>query len=111
MDDAQLKRALLEQALKPAMHAIGADLLGQAQREAPVDEGTLRGSGRYDVTEEGDTVVLEVSFNTPYAAKQHEDTHLKHPKGGKAKYLSDPFKAMMPRYVQAVAAAARKVMS
>jgi len=33
-----------------------------------------------------------VSFNTPYARKQHEEIGYAHPRGGKAKYLEDPFR-------------------
>lgn len=78
-------------------------------REAPVDEGTLRGSGRVEVEDRGDTMSVEVSFSTPYAARQHEEVTWNHPKGGKAKYLEDPLKAMSQRYLAALAAAMRKV--
>lgn len=91
------------------MKTIGDDLLGKAQREAPVEEGTLRGSGKSEVTVEHDRVSVEVSFSTPYAARQHEETSWKHPKGGKAKYLEDPLKEMSARYLAALAAAIRKV--
>ena len=93
-----------------AMETIGEDLLGRAQREAPVEEGTLRGSGSVEVTETFNGVSVEVSFSTPYAAVQHEETSFHHPKGGKAKYLEDPLKEMIPRYLNALEAAARKAM-
>lgn len=32
-----------------------------------------------------------ISFNTPYAIRQHEELDYDHPRGGKAKYLEDPF--------------------
>ena len=31
-----------------------------------------------------------VTFNRPYAVRQHEELGYRHPKGGKAKYLEDP---------------------
>jgi len=40
----------------------------------------------------GDEKAVYISFNTPYARRQHEDLTLNHPRGGKAKYLEDPFK-------------------
>jgi hypothetical protein len=95
-------------AARVALEAVGEDLLGQAQREAPVDEGTLRGSGAVEVSERGDVLSVEVSFSTVYAARQHEEVTWNHPKGGKAKYLEDPLKAMSRRYVAALAAAIRK---
>lgn len=96
-------------AVTAALTTIGEDLLGRAQREAPVEEGTLRGSGTSHVHEDGDTISVEVSFATPYAARQHEEVSWKHPKGGKAKYLEDPLKAMSARYLAALAAAVKKV--
>ena len=65
-------------------------ILTEAIDETPIDTGTLRRSGT--VTEAPQDNVVYISFNTPYAVKQHEDLTLKHPRGGKAKYLEDPFK-------------------
>lgn len=77
----------------------------ESQQKAPVDSGDLRGSVLVEL--EG-TKIAEgqksggisisgsmpdtatsgtVSFNTPYAAAQHEHTEYDHPKGGQAKYL------------------------
>lgn len=91
-----------------ALTAIGEDLLGRAQREAPVEEGTLRASGKSEVKETHNGIELEVTFSTVYAARQHEEVTWKHPKGGKAKYLEDPLKEMAARYEAALAAAIRK---
>jgi len=68
-------------------------LLGQAQREAPVDEGTLRGSGLSKVTFTGSELRGEISFGglaTAYAEVQHEREDFEHPKGGKAHFLHGP---------------------
>lgn len=65
-------------------------ILMEAVNEAPIDTGTLRRSGT--VTEAPQENTVYVSFNTPYARRQHEDLTLNHPRGGKAKYLEDPFK-------------------
>ena len=65
-------------------------ILTEAIDEAPFKSGTLRRSGT--VTEAPQDNAVYISFNTPYAVKQHEDLTLKHPRGGKAKYLEDPFK-------------------
>jgi hypothetical protein len=89
---------------------IAEDLLGQAQRSAPVDEGTLRGSGAVKITEKLDGVEAEISFDTPYAARQHEEVTYRHPKGGKAKYLEDPLKAMAPRYLAALRKAVERAL-
>jgi hypothetical protein len=118
-----------------ALHKIGEDLGGKAQRLAPIEEGTLRasmavvlivngtrfeGEGSIDaaiatarrLAEAGDqwAASVEVSFNTVYAAYQHEETSLEHPLGGQAKYLEQPFREGLPRYERIIAAAASASM-
>jgi len=39
----------------------------------------------------GKEKAVYISFNTPYARRQHEELGYNHPRGGKAKYLEDPF--------------------
>ena len=39
----------------------------------------------------GKEKAVYISFNTPYARRQHEELGYQHPRGGKAKYLEDPF--------------------
>lgn len=84
------------------------DLLGAAQREAPVKEGTLRGSGQIQRVVTSSGVDFEVAFVTPYAARQHEETTWEHPKGGKSKYLEDPLKERIRSYERFVAAVVRR---
>lgn len=109
MPDSRLARARLEDALERAITAIGEDLLGEAQRRAPVEEGTLRASGELEVNRYPSHVEAVVSFNTIYAARQHEETEWAHPLGGEAKYLERPLLERLPRYrsiLEAAAAAA-----
>lgn len=47
--------------------------------------------------------VIAVGFRGPYAAKLHEAKHYNHPRGGKAKFLEDPLKALIP-HLQGIAA-------
>lgn len=92
------------------------DLKGQAVLEAPIEEGTLRASARSPMDDETHRATPEdleafVSFNTIYAAAQHEGEmeYMRngklivwkvkhHPMGGKSHYLGDPLKAMIPDY-------------
>jgi hypothetical protein len=99
---------MVRAAFNPAFNAIGADLQGKAQREAPVAEGTLRSVIHYEVQQTPRGVRLVVSANTPYAKAQHEHTEYKHPKGGKAKYLSDPLKQNANRYRAILAATIKR---
>jgi hypothetical protein len=89
--------------LMAAMRIITEDLVGRAQREAPRDEGTLAGTGSAEVERHGSTVIGRVTFSTPYAQIQHENTTFSHPKGGKAKYLEEPLTSESARYTQTIA--------
>lgn len=60
-------------------------LLGVAASRAPIEEGILEGSGKATVDDAD--LIGAVSFNTPYAVRQHEDMGLRHDAGREAKYL------------------------
>lgn len=92
-----------------ALRIILEDLAGKASRDAPVAEGTLRASADVEVHRNDTLGILEgtVSFNTVYAARQHEETEWEHPKGGRAKYLEHNLKADQSRYDRIIALAMR----
>lgn len=127
--------ALMAGASVEALYRAGEDLLGKAQRLAPKDEGTLRGSfaialivngRRYEgAGAEGEAIAaakaaaragisvradVEVSANTVYAARQHEETGWRH-RTGQAKYLSTPLHAGAARYERIIGLAARAALS
>ena len=60
-------------------------LLEEADRDVPLEIGTLERSGKASV----DEVKLEgaVSYDGPYARRQHEDLNLRHANGRRAKWL------------------------
>lgn len=66
-------------------------VLAKAQANIPVSDPaddpdpnvSLRRAGR--ITPDGKGYII--SFETPYAAKVHEDLRARHPRGGQAKYL------------------------
>lgn len=63
---------------------------GAAQKAAPVDEGTLRGSATSETKLEGVQLTASVSFGglaSAYAFDQHYREDYNHPKGGQAHYL------------------------
>lgn len=90
-------------------------ILTEAIDETPIDTGTLRRSGTvtvgklpdgaqvYEAAESGTEMkdafpdkigqekAVYISFNTPYARRQHEEVGYYHPRGGYAKYLEVPF--------------------
>ena len=74
---------------------IGAEaILTKTQEIIPHDTGTLQRSGAVNANAAKSEVY--VSFNTPYAVEQHEDTSLNHPDGRSAKYLEKSFNALKP---------------
>lgn len=106
-DDIDALRRTQRRLVIGAVERIGEDLLGKAQRDAPVEEGTLRASGELDIDQDGDGVWAEVSFNTIYAARQHEELDYAHPKGGRAKYLEANLMADQARYERIIGLAVR----
>lgn len=85
--------------------AIALDLAGRSAQQAPVDTGDLRNNctavlnnseifKEQRVTgnsEPAEKVEATVGYSLPYALRQHEELNYNHPKGGKAKFLEEPF--------------------
>lgn len=92
-------KALVKQAAIEALLDCGDDLKGKSQDEAPVDLGDLKGNCNVsDPEESSGDITVTVGYSLPYALRQHEHTEYNHPKGGKAKYLEDPYKRNVSRY-------------
>lgn len=89
------------------LEAAAHQVLEEAKRNAPVGDPatdpdpsmTLADSGH--IERHGDGFI--VSFDTPYAAKQHEDMHLKHPRGGGPKYLERALTGVLPSLERVIA--------
>ncbi len=63
-------------------------LLTVSKQQVPLDQGPLKNSGAVDVADDGSQGT--VSYDTPYAVRQHEELSYRHQRGRKAKYLEDP---------------------
>lgn len=87
--DRELANELVEKSAMKGLKKLAETILTDAKKLCPVDSGTLRQSGEVKASNKNKTV--EISFNTPYALKQHEEMGYNHPKGGQAKYLEQPF--------------------
>lgn len=61
------------------------NILAESNRLVPLDEGTLERSGRVQI--DPATMRGVVSYDTPYALRQHEELSWKHAPGRQAKYL------------------------
>jgi len=70
----------------------GTVTVGALPDEAKVYEAAKAGTAQKDGGKIGKEKAVYISFNTPYARRQHEELGYNHPRGGKAKYLEDPFR-------------------
>jgi hypothetical protein len=76
-------------------------LRGDSVPLAPIDRGPLRGSAQVTQATEGNLTAY-VSYDTPYAARQHEELDWRHDEG-QAKYLEGPLTENEAKYQQAIA--------
>jgi hypothetical protein len=81
-------------------------LLGESRQQVPLEEGTLERSGVASVDEAQQTAA--VSYDGPYAVRQHEDLSLRHDPGRKAKYLEDPMNTERAVILEIIAAEIRR---
>lgn len=88
------------------LHAATEYVLGQAQPVTPLQEGVLVASAATDV----DPSALEgsVSFDTVYAARQHQELTWRHDPGRQAKYLEQPHQQSRTTVRDIIAAAVRR---
>lgn len=83
---------ILEAERKGAVKGLkkAAEHLLQVSRElVPHEEGKLEDSGTVSDVDE-DNLRVAVSYDMPYAVRQHEELTWKHDEGRQAKYLEEP---------------------
>jgi hypothetical protein len=76
-------------------------VLEEATRIVPLREGTLMRSGVASVDE--GALRGAVSYDGPYACRQHEEMDWNHPGGRQAKYLETPLNASRDKGLKMVA--------
>lgn len=82
-------------------------VLAESRRIVPHDTGVLERSGKASTETRGATVRGAVSYDTPYAVRQHEGTHYRHKKGRRAKYLEGPLNGSRSKVSAIIAAEMR----
>ncbi|AVH58382.1 MULTISPECIES: hypothetical protein [Streptomyces] len=88
---------------------LGAEHLLQVSRErVPIEEATLERSGVVSVDESSMTAV--VSYDTPYAVRQHEELTYRHDAGRTAKYLEGPLHEENGTITEIIAAQVRRAI-
>jgi hypothetical protein len=86
----------------------GEHILGESNKQVPLDEGPLERSGT--ATVDAGTLTAAVAYDTPYAVDQHEDLTYHHLPGRKAKYLEDTAEAESGTALDLVAAEIRRAL-
>lgn len=81
-------------------------VLERSRRRVPIEEGTLERSGVASVDEQA--LTAGVSYDSPYAIRQHEELSYRHDAGRSAKYLEGPLNDESGTVVQIIAAQVRR---
>ena len=87
LDKAKIKN-ITQQCTKKGTHSALDHLAAVSKEQVPLDQGPLKNSCYVDVANNGSSGT--VSYDTPYAIRQHEELSYRHQRGRKAKYLEDP---------------------
>ncbi|MFB7461714.1 hypothetical protein [Streptomyces sp. NPDC056188] len=90
------------------LRAAGEHVLTESRKLVPIEEGTLERSGAVGV--DSASLAVTVSYDTPYAIKQHENMHYRHDRGRSAKYLERPVNQERERVAAILAAHVRRAL-
>lgn len=99
--DGDIVSAAINASAAAALNHAAELLRGDSQPLAPIDTGILRGSAQVTPATAGN-LTAHVSYDTPYAARQHEELGWRHDEG-QAKYLEGPLTQNASKYQQAIA--------
>lgn len=83
-----LVKTVVTRGSKKAVWSALDHLASVSKEQVPLDKGPLKDSCYVDVASDGKSGT--VSYDTPYAVRQHEEMGYQHQRGRKAKYLEDP---------------------
>lgn len=93
-------KAAIHRGLAAGVARVADDVGRASQRVVPRESDRLARSMR--VTQ--DDLVAAVSYDTPYAVRQHENLRLRHGRGQTGKYLENPLIAARRTAAQTIAA-------
>lgn len=80
--------------------------LDESNQIIPIEEGTLERSGIVEM--DRNKGVAQISYDTPYARRQHEDTTLSHDEGRQAKFLESTLNRHGPKLGEFIATRVRR---
>ncbi|MFD3829731.1 hypothetical protein [Streptomyces sp. NPDC058621] len=81
-------------------------VLTESRKRVPIEEATLERSGTASVDES--SLTATVSYDTPYAVRQHEELTYQHDAGRTAKYLEGPMTEQADQAAAIIAAQLRR---
>ncbi|EFL21894.1 conserved hypothetical protein [Streptomyces himastatinicus ATCC 53653] len=81
-------------------------VLAESRKIVPIEEATLERSGVATVDES--SLTAAVSYDTPYAIRQHEELNYRHDAGRSAKYLERPLTEQADTVAEIIAAQLRR---
>lgn len=70
--------------------------MNESVKICPIDTGRLRASRKVAISKDSKNVNLELSYNTEYALKVHEDLEAYHRPPTRAKFLEIPVREALP---------------
>ena len=83
-------------------------LLSASRLLVPLEDGALERSGTASVNRA--RLTAGVSYDTPYAVRQHEELDYRHAEGRTAKYLEGPAETERPAMLAIIAAELRRAL-
>jgi hypothetical protein len=83
-------------------------LLAASSMLVPLEEGDLDRSG--EVSTDADEQAAAVSYDRPYAVRQHEELTWRHDAGRQAKYLEEPMETERDTMLQLLAGPPRDLL-
>ncbi|WP_284291185.1 hypothetical protein [Luteimicrobium album] len=106
MQPGRYRPGALRAAIERGLGVAAEHVLTVSNARVPHEEGTLERSGA--TSQNGTTVAI--SYDTPYAVRQHEDLSLRHDEGRQAKYLESALNDEARTVGDIVAQAAREAL-
>ncbi|MFE0727949.1 hypothetical protein ACFW2X_06795 [Streptomyces antibioticus] len=106
--DASVARRELRRAAASGLFLGAEHVLGVSNDRVPLDEAALQRSGTASV-DEADLTAM-VSYDTPYAVRQHEEMDYRHAPGREAKYLENSVNAERAVVFALIAAQMRRAL-
>lgn len=91
VDRRKLAERAVREAAATALEDFAEAMLTDANERVPHEEGDLERSGETDSDREN--LKVSIFYDTPYAARQHEELEYRHDEGREAKWLENTLKS------------------